>query len=175
MKVTINKNINKLYTGALWMMLIIYLIILIKVILIKYYPLNYIFTEMITNSGFNNFKTSLSCSNFIPFKSVIDYLLNQENLAIGIIKDNVLGNIGAFIPFGFLISLIFNNRIRVKNTLIATFLLSLIIEGLQLITNLGIFDIDDLILNTLGGVIGFLIYRSIKNIVDRFTSIEILN
>lgn len=175
MKITINKNINKLYSGALWMILIIYLVVLFKVILIKYYPLNYIFNEMITNIGFNNLKTSLSCGNFIPFKTVVDYLVNKENLSILIIKDNILGNVIAFIPFGFLMCLIFNNSIRLKNVFKATFSLSLLLEGLQLITGLGIFDIDDLILNTFGGVIGLLIYRLIKNIIDRFTSTEILN
>lgn len=39
-----------------------------------------------------------------------------------------------------------------------TFLLSLFIECIQLIFRVGSFDVDDLILNTLGGVIGYIVF-----------------
>ncbi|MBR2045373.1 MAG: VanZ family protein [Agathobacter sp.] len=82
---------------------------------------------------------------------------------------NVIGNIVVFMPIGmFLPSLFF----RCKNIFFTTILsleLSLCVELVQLITKVGSFDVDDLLLNTLGGVCGFIvysIYRGIKHLVS---------
>ena len=40
-----------------------------------------------------------------------------------------------------------------------SFELSLLVEVLQLVTKVGSFDVDDLLLNTVGGILGFLIYK----------------
>ncbi len=71
---------------------------------------------------------------------------------------NVVGNIAVFMPFGmFLPSLIS----RCRNVLFTTILsleMSLCVEVVQLVTRVGSFDVDDLLLNTLGGICGFLVY-----------------
>ena len=71
-----------------------------------------------------------------------------------------LGNIFIFIPVGLLISLIWN--IKDKNVVLTGFLISLSIELTQLFLKRTT-DIDDLILNTLGVIIGLLISKRIKN------------
>ena len=73
-------------------------------------------------------------------------------------KVDPLGNVIAFIPFGFMIPIVsLKNRVFFR-TVGLTFLLSLFIECIQLITRVGSFDVDDLILNTLGGIIGHIIF-----------------
>lgn len=71
---------------------------------------------------------------------------------------NVLGNIVVFIPVGvFLPKLI----ARCKNlflTALLTLELSFCVEVVQLVTKVGSFDVDDLFLNTLGGICGYIIY-----------------
>ncbi|WP_426334027.1 VanZ family protein [Paenibacillus silvae] len=72
---------------------------------------------------------------------------------------HLAGNIVAFIPFGILVA----GMVRVSvftglNVLFLSFLLSLGYEATQLLTGIGIFDVDDLMLNTLGGMIGYLVY-----------------
>lgn len=64
-----------------------------------------------------------------------------------------------FIPFGYLVSILIFNRATAFKVIGSTFLLSLFFELIQLLFRLGTFDIDDLILNTLGGFIGYGLYK----------------
>ena len=95
--------------------------------------------------------------NIIPFKIVKDNNISH-NLNYFLIS--FLGNIFMFIPVGLLVSLIWN--IKDKNVILIGFLISLSIELTQLFLKRTT-DIDDLILNTLGVIIGLLISKRIKN------------
>ena len=62
-------------------------------------------------------------------------------------------------PFGFFLP-VFSRRCHIfLNTVFYSFELSLFVELIQLVTKVGSFDVDDLILNTLGGALGFLVYQ----------------
>ena len=74
----------------------------------------------------------------------------------------VLGNIVMFIPFGFL-GWFFPNLQDLKKLLIAFVSTIVIVEALQYFSRLGVFDVDDIILNTFGVYLGFLI----KNFIER--------
>ena len=72
---------------------------------------------------------------------------------------NVVGNVCVFIPFGIFLPKLFK---RCRNMLLVTLLsleLSLVVEVIQLMTRVGSFDVDDLLLNTIGGMLGYLIYK----------------
>ena len=71
---------------------------------------------------------------------------------------NVVGNIAAFMPFGFLLPLLRQKRTGFFLTTLLSFELSLIVELLQLFFKLGCCDVDDLLLNTIGGILGYLAY-----------------
>jgi glycopeptide antibiotics resistance protein len=72
---------------------------------------------------------------------------------------HLVGNILAFVPLGVLITgTVRHSFFTGIHVLILSFLLSLGYEGTQLLTGMGIFDVDDLMLNTLGGMIGYLLY-----------------
>ena len=74
------------------------------------------------------------------------------------IINNVFGNIIMFTPFGFL-GIIFP-KLNDFKTLIINFLSAIIIiESLQYFTRLSVFDIDDIILNLAGCMIGFALGR----------------
>ena len=93
--------------------------------------------------------------NLIPFRSMstqIEYITQWWALK------NLLGNIISFIPFGFLLPITykkFSSAISVFFTGLASILL---IEIFQFITKLGSFDVDDIILNMIGIVGGYLIF-----------------
>ena len=72
---------------------------------------------------------------------------------------NLGGNILLFVPLGFLLPRLFPRLQSLKNTLLCTAVIILCVEILQLFTLLGYFDIDDLILNTLGSAIGYGLHR----------------
>ncbi|SCB97077.1 Teicoplanin resistance protein [Bacillus wiedmannii] len=67
-------------------------------------------------------------------------------------------NIVLFMPFGFLLPTIWPQFRKMKNTVCAGFFFSLAIELNQLLNN-RITDIDDLFTNTLGAIIGYVLYR----------------
>lgn len=97
--------------------------------------------------------------NYIPFKEInrgIQDLSISNPFAI----KNVAGNIIAFIPFGILVPMLFKPKASSFITVFFySFLLSLSFELTQLFLYIGTFDVDDLILNTSGGMIGYGVFR----------------
>lgn len=74
---------------------------------------------------------------------------------------NIVGNIVVFVPFGAFMPILFP---KCKNMLLTTLLsleFSLIIEVIQLVCRVGSFDVDDLLLNTIGGVCGWCVFCGI--------------
>ncbi len=73
-------------------------------------------------------------------------------------------NIILFIPFGVLAGMALRSKDRLREIILITVIgacLSLLIECVQLITGRGMFEVTDLLTNTLGGFIGVLLYESI--------------
>ena len=67
-------------------------------------------------------------------------------------------NILVFVPFGFTLSSIFKHRSRLLIPLGISFSVSLLIEVSQLLLRSGLFEVDDLFNNTLGALIGIVLY-----------------
>ena len=94
--------------------------------------------------------------NFIPFHEIIRFYTYREDVGMKAFILNMFGNIFAFMPFGFMIPILKQKyREHMRGVAAQTFLLSLTIECIQLISRVGSFDVDDLILNTFGGILGF--------------------
>ena len=132
---------------------VVYLLFVIKVIIFKY-PFEQLRDIMETWSK-EVVLEGLDTANFTLFKTIhmyIDYsyVLNSfENLA---------GNVVVFIPFGMLLPSIWNRFRNFADTLLAGFLFSLGIEMFQLYSAFGEFDVDDILLNCVGVIIGYLMY-----------------
>lgn len=97
-------------------------------------------------------------SNFMPFKTIFELIgrLQQGRISISIILTNILGNMIVFAPYGIFIPLIYKEKFSsFKKFTLLMILIVFGVELIQFITRTGIFDIDDLILNVLGAVIGF--------------------
>ena len=97
---------------------------------------------------------SLDGNNFIPFREIFRYEFGGKYF----IK-NIIGNVIMFMPYGFFVG----KYASLKNTKLTIFLLllaSISIEVTQLVIG-RVFDVDDIILNVIGGLIGYLIYRII--------------
>lgn len=69
---------------------------------------------------------------------------------------NVIGNIGVFVPLGIFLPKIFTKCKNGFLTVLLSLELSLCVEIIQLMTRVGSFDVDDLLLNTVGSLCGFL-------------------
>lgn len=96
--------------------------------------------------------------NLVPFQEIMRFIKYHEYIDFLSVVINLLGNIVAFMPFGALIRWVINRKIRWFQAMGYTFLFSLCVELLQLVAKVGVFDVDDLILNTFGGLLGFWVY-----------------
>lgn len=96
--------------------------------------------------------------NLVLFDEIKRYFRYREQFGNWIFLRNILGNVAGFIPMGACWPYIFPKmRSPVLVTLVC-FEWSLVIETTQLVFRLGSFDVDDLLLNTLGGLIGCILY-----------------
>ncbi len=95
--------------------------------------------------------------NIIPFATILQYLTSFVNPNIVIM--NIWGNIEAFMPMGLLLPVNFGRMRKFKKVLFVVLIVTFSIEVLQYITGSGASDIDDVILNVFGGILGYLIYR----------------
>ncbi len=89
--------------------------------------------------------------NLIPFKGIRQVLNTREVQYIAI---NILGNIFVFSPVGFFLPLLWKKFNHILLATFCGFLLSLFIETMQLFQYRGT-DVDDLILNTAGALVGY--------------------
>lgn len=80
---------------------------------------------------------------------------------------NVIGNIVVFMPIGAFLPKLMTRCKNILLTMFLTFEISLGVELIQLITKTGSFDVDDLFLNTLGGICGYIIYM-ICHVIKRW-------
>ena len=98
--------------------------------------------------------------NLTPLKEIKRFMKYiRDNDALGrAARLNIFGNIIAFIPFGIYLPYTSESKLGFISTFLYTFSLSLTIELVQLITKVGSCDVDDIILNALGGVIGYILW-----------------
>lgn len=102
--------------------------------------------------------------NFIPFKEITRYSIGSKAFFY-----NVIGNIVLFIPFGYFVS----DYLKAKKThqiLIVSTLISLTAELIQYKIGRA-FDVDDIILNVLGAILGFMCYISIRAMKNHLPSL----
>lgn len=138
--IIINKKKLVLYKDLYFLSFILYMFLLF---------------ELVTSTDFESYS-----NNFIPFKEIMRYSYTSK-----LFFKNVLGNVLLFVPFGY-----FVNKILKNNKMIISIFIALItsssIELIQM--NIGrSFDIDDIILNIIGGIIGYLLYRILDFIKDK--------
>jgi glycopeptide antibiotics resistance protein len=101
-------------------------------------------------------------TRFIPFKGTWDDMMHPKGNNVAahwvMFLGNFAGNILLFVPFPFIVMLAF--RITSTRTVILLgFLTSVCIEIIQYITHWGVADVDDVMLNTLGALIGACLCR----------------
>lgn len=109
-------------------------------------------------------------ANLIPFKNTINYVINHDRFNLDIVINNTLGNILIFIPLGIFLPILFKRYASFNKAIAFSILVSFTIEALQFLLQIGQFDIDDLILNGIGSIVGFFFIKLIfkfQNIVQK--------
>ncbi len=114
--------------------------------------------------------TFKSAINIIPFKTILEI---QRNLSFSTFSKQVFGNVILFIPFGFFIPLVNEKAQKISYIITISFLASLGIELVQLVIDIitqhlnRIVDIDDIILNVFGAIIGFGLLKLTKMVLNK--------
>jgi glycopeptide antibiotics resistance protein len=157
---------KKLMTRSLkfitWGLFVIYLLVLVYVIILKE-GMALAFAELGRQIPFSQ---KITYINFIPLvNTIVPYLKGGPSTHIAV--ENLLGNIFAFSPLGFFLPLLFKSCKRLKVNFLISLCVSLFIEIVQLIFYLGTCDIDDLILNVLGSLLGYGAYCLLNILYNR--------
>lgn len=131
----------------------LYILFVIKVFIFKY-PLERL--QAIADSWTRSvILEGLATANFTPFKTIkmyIDYSYKLNS------AENLLGNIVVMIPFGLLFPLVTKKDWGFLGMLVCVFAFVLGIEVFQLFSAFGAFDVDDILLNCIGAVMGYMLY-----------------
>ena len=97
--------------------------------------------------------------NLVPFAEIRRYITHISTIGILYVGINLLGNIAVMIPFGYALPSLFGQG--KKRPILYVFIgmfFSILVEIAQLFTHTGTCDVDDVILNTIGVIVGYLIY-----------------
>lgn len=137
-----------------WIIFIAYIVILVYVVF---------FAEMLgRNETVQEYKY-----NLIPFREIKRFIIYYKQLGAGTVFLNIAGNIAAFLPLGYYIPVLSKKNCGILKVFTDSVLLSMIIELTQLLTRVGSCDVDDIILNTLGGVTGYVLYCFVMHVKNK--------
>lgn len=154
----------KLNRVILVTLFIIYIFILLFVIVLKF-PIG--LAKGTITTWLKGGEITRISPQLIPFKTNIDYIKNIHSFNDWFIL-NVTCNIIMFMPYGILLPAILKKKDNIgRKVILSGCILSVLIEIFQYITALGVCDIDDVILNTLGIALGFGLYNIAKNIITK--------
>ena len=103
-------------------------------------------------------------TNLVPFREMFRYPVGSENF-----NRQVIGNILLFMPFGFFATY-YTKIKKISSISFMSILVSLTIEVVQKYIGRS-FDVDDIILNVVGGILGFLVYIGLDAIRKKLPSI----
>ena len=165
---------NKIRDFWLKILFIIYCILLITILFLNNeYRMTGFESININTFSIEHFETI----NIVPFSTIIGYIkgLLFEDASMSIVIINLATNLFLFAPMGFFIPLLFKNKItNMKQFIILIIIISLFVEILQFITYRGSTDIDDIILNTIGAIIVYILMKTklVKKILEKVLDIE---
>lgn len=138
------KEHRRLIHAFSWVCFVIYLVVMVYFLF---------FSEQMGRTPSDTYHYNLK-----PFTEIKRYLNNIHVIGYFNVAINLAGNVVCFMPMGFVLPIITNRNWGIIKVTVMTFLASLFVEVLQLVSKLGSCDVDDLILNTLGGILGYLLF-----------------
>jgi glycopeptide antibiotics resistance protein len=146
---------NRVLRFFLWIAFVVFFLLLAKNILFKKSPSYY---KRYFRNEYRHYRIEQGWekANTKPFHT-IQLFYNSRRMNAEYRQNNLWGNLFGFMPLGIFLPLLFSFFCRGISLLLAGLLVSLGFETAQLVLNLGIFDVDDIILNTIGCFAGYII------------------
>lgn len=129
-----------------WILFVLYILLLIYLLFLS------------EDYGRKDFALRQYQYNLIPFQEIRRFWVYRERVGYFASFLNIGGNVIGFLPFGFFLPVISDRFRNGWLTGLLGFSLSLFVECTQLVFKVGCFDVDDLILNALGAVLGYVMF-----------------
>lgn len=136
-----------------------YLFLIVRLIVFKY-PAQ-VLCRIAGQWDISTVTEGLKSANFTLFKTIRMYIRYYSRLNS---FENLFGNILVFIPYGILYPLAFPSKKSRRFFVLVTLFLIIGVESFQLVSGFGKFDVDDILLNFMGAVLGI----TLKWIFDSF-------
>lgn len=124
---------------------ITYIALLLKIIVFKY-PSGMVF--------------EFTEGNFVPFKTILTYLSGHPTWIVA--KNNLIGNIALFVPLGLFLPFLSEHSLKFRTVTSIALVVGVAMESTQILFRTGVFDVDDIILNAIGIVVGYGIFIYVK-------------
>lgn len=168
-----NFNLFKLVTWtlfALYVYLVLYFLLIQRVIsrILNFISMGETHNEYFFypkgSNGFFDVIVWKENTNIIPFQNIMYYIGSSESLYQETIIYNTLGNILVFIPLGIFLVFLFKRFNTLRDVVKISIIVSMSLEILQFVLQLGQFDIDDIILNVIGSIVGFALLKLINTV-----------
>jgi glycopeptide antibiotics resistance protein len=147
--------LGKIATVVTWVVFVLYLLFLLKLLLFSRPP------------------GSDRSLNLIPFATIANYLSGSAGVPAGIAFGNLAGNVAAFVPLGVFLPVL-RRRPGIGSNLLIVVCASAAVEVVQGSFGLGASDIDDVILNTVGGLIGILFFTALRGVLKRWGRVSVV-
>ena len=106
--------------------------------------------------------------NLVPFREIRRYIQYRHLFGWEYFVVNIYGNILAFVPFGFFLPIVSKSNRSFWTVTLYGFEFTLGIELVQLSFQVGTFDVDDIIMNTLGAILGYILFALFKKKLKKF-------
>jgi len=151
-----NKKEKSKREQILYVLFFLYLLFVIRVIIFKY-PLSTM-QNIVSNWQKDVILEGLHTANFVPFKTIKMYMQYYDLPGLRSFS-NLFGNVLIFIPVGIMLPMVHKPSKNVLLMLLNALFFIVGIEVFQLFSNFGAFDVDDIILNFFGVLIGGCIYN----------------
>ena len=142
---------------ALLLLMYINLAVIIRFVFYPFYTVNGHVPPLVVQTG----DMLPPRINLIPFIHITDYEMKREALI------NIIGNMALFIPTGIILPILYKRLNSFWKVLLAGAGISLCIELIQLLLENSVTDIDDLILNSAGVIIGYGVFSIAKKLIKR--------
>lgn len=138
------KRHKKMVRVLSWFVFAIYLVALVYFLF---------FCEQMGRVPSDDYKYSL-----VPFREIKRCIVHWRAMGLFHAALNLVGNVLCFVPFGFVLPIMSRRHRGIFKITFLSFLASLLVELIQLVSKVGSCDVDDIILNTLGGFLGYLAF-----------------
>ncbi|WP_044477271.1 VanZ family protein [Paenibacillus antibioticophila] len=157
---------SRIIHAGIRLIFVIYLFMLVKIILFKMQNVEpgFLWNQLYSSLSHPGLVYQrLLTGNLVPFREIT----RTMELMTGHSLFNLIGNVAIFVPFGLFTGIMLQkNETPARATLIYSFLMSLFLECAQLLLRIGQFDVDDLLLNTFGGLIGYFSFSVIARAIN---------